>query len=462
MTIFHFSAIIVARISDIFLYEGHVCLAMPFYGGTLMDYVHESLKQKQLLSSHNNSTTSTPNIAKSTFSPKYDTTDGTTLELLQPRAIRSALVSSHAKQLSSSSHMKIANSKSMTILREFTRSDMVALKRIALQLLSALWLLQKEEIIHGDLKPENCFLDFSRSTALNNISDSRSRYASSLAPSIVAGSIDIGSSPVDGRVSTNEPSIDRSKWGSPIAIDSSGDNRIALSLSQFPADAKVKLGDFGNSLHLSEIHQYFEEFEIQSLPYRAPEVLLGLRFNSAIDMWSLGIMLIELIIGQTLFHCRNREEAIRDVENHICKLSKTRFSSGKYAHLLFQAARFQGSSPGFAPSLAMESSQWNRSEQTKSIKRLLLKHTSFQSIPTYEIQTLIDFLTSLTAVDPSHRISPFDALQHNFLVEEINLPMGVVIQTAHEAEDIGSSSTRVYKRRRVTGGNPPFHSWKNF
>lgn len=40
---------------------------------------------------------------------------------------------------------------------------------------------------------------------------------------------------------------------------------------------------------------------IQSRFYRAPEVILGISYDLAIDMWSLGCMLVELCIGEPLF-----------------------------------------------------------------------------------------------------------------------------------------------------------------
>eukprot|EP01033_Poteriospumella_lacustris_P005081 gene5081-3628_t len=300
----------------------------------------------------------------------------------------------------------------------------------------------KEEIIHGDLKPENCFIESG---------------SSNMAPAVQQDTI-LRNRPSSSSVGRSPLPLHR------LGPDDVTSNHNSKPLSSIPVDARIKLGDFGNSLHFSEIHQYFEEYEIQSLPYRAPEVLLGLRFTSAIDIWSVGVILIELVIGQTLFHCHNREEAIRDIETTICKLSKTRFSAGKFAHCLFQASRWQAGSPGYVPAPPVtESSQWNRMEQMKSIKRLILRHVSFQSIAPHDLQSLVDFLTSLTAVDPSHRITAFDALQHSFLVAEINLPMSVVIQTVNDAEDAASSSSsKLYKRRRVGTGNPPFHSLKNF
>ncbi|CDS36426.1 dual specificity [Echinococcus multilocularis] len=66
----------------------------------------------------------------------------------------------------------------------------------------------------------------------------------------------------------------------------------------FPDDkAHVKLIDFGSSCRESEqIYNY-----IQSRYYRAPEVILGLRYSTLIDMWSLGCVLAELYTGAPLF-----------------------------------------------------------------------------------------------------------------------------------------------------------------
>jgi serine/threonine protein kinase len=427
---------VVARIRDAFVHDGHTCLVMPFYQGTLMDYVREG-HPKTMSTSNSSSLLSTPMGLNAALDEKPLRSD-----ILCPRPMRSSMNMPYVKQNGSSAVRSTPSKPGSVVQREFNSADFQCLKRIAIQLLSALWLLQKEEIIHGDLKPENCFIESG---------------SSNMAPAVQQDTI-LRNRPSSNSVGRSPLPLHR------LGADEVTSNHNSKPLSSLPVDARIKLGDFGNSLHFSEIHQYFEEYEIQSLPYRAPEVLLGLRFTSAIDIWSVGVILIELVIGQTLFHCHNREEAIRDIETTICKLSKTRFSAGKFAHCLFQASRWQAGSPGYVPAPPVtESSQWNRMEQMKSIKRLILRHVSFQSIAPHDLQSLVDFLTSLTAVDPSHRITAFDALQHSFLVAEINLPMSVVIQTVNDAEDAASSSSsKLYKRRRVGTGNPPFHSLKNF
>lgn len=51
---------------------------------------------------------------------------------------------------------------------------------------------------------------------------------------------------------------------------------------------------------LLQIYQY-----IQSRFYRSPEVLLGIPYDLAIDMWSLGCILVEMHTGEPLFSGTN-------------------------------------------------------------------------------------------------------------------------------------------------------------
>jgi dual specificity tyrosine-phosphorylation-regulated kinase 1 len=55
-----------------------------------------------------------------------------------------------------------------------------------------------------------------------------------------------------------------------------------------PKQSAIKVIDFGSSCKSSEkLYQY-----IQSRYYRSPEVLLGLEYTTAIDMWSFGCILV--------------------------------------------------------------------------------------------------------------------------------------------------------------------------
>jgi hypothetical protein len=59
------------------------------------------------------------------------------------------------------------------------------------------------------------------------------------------------------------------------------------------AEQRIKLIDFGSACFEGQTsHTY-----IQSRFYRSPEVLVGLTYDSAIDMWSLGCVAAELFLG---------------------------------------------------------------------------------------------------------------------------------------------------------------------
>lgn len=65
------------------------------------------------------------------------------------------------------------------------------------------------------------------------------------------------------------------------------------------------------------ISQYYGDFELQSLWYRAPEVLMGLPFGIPIDMWSLGC-----IVGEVSIHPPSR---------HISLVGLSSAAWGSYA-----------------------------------------------------------------------------------------------------------------------------------
>lgn len=49
---------------------------------------------------------------------------------------------------------------------------------------------------------------------------------------------------------------------------------------------------------------------IQSRFYRSPEVILGMNYHMAIDMWSLGCILAELYTGYPIFPGENEQEQL--------------------------------------------------------------------------------------------------------------------------------------------------------
>ena len=59
---------------------------------------------------------------------------------------------------------------------------------------------------------------------------------------------------------------------------------------------KLRLADFGNAVKLEDLQaNLYSENELQTLLYRAPEVVLGLQgLGPGLDMWSAGLVLAEV------------------------------------------------------------------------------------------------------------------------------------------------------------------------
>jgi dual specificity tyrosine-phosphorylation-regulated kinase 2/3/4 len=68
----------------------------------------------------------------------------------------------------------------------------------------------------------------------------------------------------------------------------------------------VKVIDFGCSCFIGKILFSY----VQSRFYRAPEVVFGLQYGTAIDIWSFGCVLCEMVTGQPIFPAENEAELI--------------------------------------------------------------------------------------------------------------------------------------------------------
>ena len=84
------------------------------------------------------------------------------------------------------------------------------------------------------------------------------------------------------------------------------------SSSPSAAEYEIKVIDFGSACFEDSgtMHPY-----IQSRFYRSPEVLLGLPYDGAIDVWSLGCICAEMFLGLPLFPGVSEHNQVRTVRH---------------------------------------------------------------------------------------------------------------------------------------------------
>jgi len=89
---------------------------------------------------------------------------------------------------------------------------------------------------------------------------------------------------------------------------------------------QVKIIDFG----AAQDCELGQDVVIQTAPYRAPEVFIGLPFTCAADMWSFGCIVAELFLGSSLFpHCAPDEEVLQCIEELLGKIPDHMLSGGR-------------------------------------------------------------------------------------------------------------------------------------
>ncbi|PIK43738.1 putative homeodomain-interacting protein kinase 3, partial [Apostichopus japonicus] len=96
----------------------------------------------------------------------------------------------------------------------------------------------------------------------------------------------------------------------------------------------IKVIDFGNAIHCvyDELALYYDDYELQTIVYRAPEVICGLPFGTEIDLWSVGCILAELYIGRPLFFARTKGHILGKIYQLLGPLPVQIYQRGKFFH----------------------------------------------------------------------------------------------------------------------------------
>lgn len=175
----------------------------------------------------------------------------------------------------------------------------------------------------------------------------------------------------------------------------------------------IKVIDFGSAcFHDKKLYTY-----IQSRFYRAPEVLLGSGYNCAIDMWSLGCILVEMHTGKPLFDGSNAREQIV-LQCEVLGLPPPRMldHGRKTGDYFFRDPESNAWKLKAAPDAL-------RSKGKRTIRDIVGVDThgprgsraGEKSGHTYmDYLSFEDLVSRMLDYDPRQRITPEQALQHKF------------------------------------------------
>ncbi|KAI8996938.1 kinase-like domain-containing protein [Pilobolus umbonatus] len=190
----------------------------------------------------------------------------------------------------------------------------------------------------------------------------------------------------------------------------------------------IKVIDYGSSCNEAEQTYTY----IQSRFYRAPEVIIGHRYTTAIDMWSFGCIVAELFLGLPLFPGNSEYnqltriiEAVGDIPDHM-------ILEGKYGYKYYniEESDDKGLLYYSLKDIQQYSDETNKQEKpskrylsTYNLNNLILKYPFLNpSITKAEREKeirlremLLDFLKKILVIDPEERLSPEQALNHPFI-----------------------------------------------
>lgn len=178
----------------------------------------------------------------------------------------------------------------------------------------------------------------------------------------------------------------------------------------------LKLCDLGSASPITEneITPY-----LVSRFYRAPEIILGIPYDYAIDVWSIGCTLFELYSGKILFTGRTNNQMLRSMMECRGKFPPKFLRRGSLTHLHFDDLLNFHSVEEDKITGRLVTKILDFKKPTRDLKsRLLGKGARLSDSEAKEINLFIDLLDRCLSLNPEKRCTPSEALRHPFFMKK--------------------------------------------
>ena len=152
--------------------------------------------------------------------------------------------------------------------------------------------------------------------------------------------------------------------------------------------------------------------------YRAPEVILGMPFDYAIDMWSIGCTLFELYTGRILFAGADNNQMLRAIQECRGKFPIRMLKRSTLAekHFDFDGNFFSQERDKITGKATMRQINFNKTAPGKDLRARLSGNTKgMKPEEVKEHAAFVDLMDKCLQLDPPRRISPNEALRHAFV-----------------------------------------------
>ncbi|KAI2471183.1 kinase-like protein [Annulohypoxylon bovei var. microspora] len=187
----------------------------------------------------------------------------------------------------------------------------------------------------------------------------------------------------------------------------------------------LKICDLGTAIDRSDAATANNEITpyLISRFYRAPEIILGIPYDYAVDMWSIGCTLYELYTGKILFTGDSNNQMLKAIMEIRGKFSTKLYKRGELSHMHFDDVgnfisheRDKALGKTTVRTLAIV-------KPTRDLRtRLLAASGGMNDVESRDLNHFVDLLERCLTLNPDKRITPSEALKHPFFMTKLAGP----------------------------------------